>query len=430
MSQEQLQQVQRLLQEQRYEEALALLRTIDTPQAQQLIQQVEQSIATQAAAQAMDVAAAAPTPAPQSTRDGQGRRVTQEGVYEMLWDCQYCGATKLLGKTHRFCPNCGAAQDPDSRYFPAEDEYVAVHDHRYVGVDVTCPNCEALNSGSAEFCGTCGAPLTDAARAKTLETQTRDQGQQFASSGSRDLAQERFDAEMERIGVKPKARAGDSGRSWLKYGLIGLGVALVAFILVLIFLTKESPVYVTGHSWEHEVRVDEYKSFDESTWCSSGLPAGAYNVSRRSEVHHTNQIPDGEDCTTRRVDQGDGTFRQERVCTTRYRPEPVYQDKCYYTINRWDYAYSEYTRGSSRDDALVWPEPSYNCQNQARLGCQREGGLNAEYLLHLHASEGDADYTCGIELARWQNAVIESRFTLAVGVIGGEARCDTLQEAP
>ncbi len=315
MSQEQLQQVRQLIREQRYQEALAILRAIDTPQAARLARQVEQAIARQEGADQPPIAApdepslageaarleellspAAASPPPRRQEPeilADGRRVHQEGVYEMLWDCQYCGTLKLLGKTHRFCPNCGAAQNPDSRYFPAEDEYVAVSDHVYVGADQVCPSCDALNSGNAQFCGSCGAPLTEAARARTLATQTRQEGERFASSGSRDIVQERFDAEMERIGVKPRAEA-RAGSPWLKYGLIGLGVAVVGLILAFIFWTRQSTVYVTGHSWEREVRIDQYGPHNESTWCSDGLPAGAYNVSRRSEVHHYNQVPDGE----------------------------------------------------------------------------------------------------------------------------------------
>ena len=43
-------------------------------------------------------------------------------TYEMMWDCGFCGSSKLLGKTHRYCPGCGAAQDPSTRYFPPEEE--------------------------------------------------------------------------------------------------------------------------------------------------------------------------------------------------------------------------------------------------------------------------------------------------------------------
>ena len=80
-------------------------------------------------------------------------------TYEMLWSCEYCGAKKLLGKTHRHCPECGAAQDPARRYFPSEEEKVAVEDHVFVGADVHCPACKAPMSKAAKHCAECGAPL-------------------------------------------------------------------------------------------------------------------------------------------------------------------------------------------------------------------------------------------------------------------------------
>ncbi len=117
--------------------------------------------------------------------------MSDSNVYEMLWDCQFCGAKGNLGLSHRFCPNCGAPQNPDSRYYPSDEEKVAVHDHVFVGVDVTCPACNELNSAAAEFCGQCGSPLTEGARAKTLSSETASAGQAFQSSGSRDVVKER-----------------------------------------------------------------------------------------------------------------------------------------------------------------------------------------------------------------------------------------------
>src|SRR5688572_6267321 len=86
-----------------------------------------------------------------------------EPVYEMVWDCRYCGAQKLLGLTHRHCPNCGAAQDPTARYFPADDEKVAVENHVYVGADMQCRYCDAASSTRAHNCGRCGAALGEGA---------------------------------------------------------------------------------------------------------------------------------------------------------------------------------------------------------------------------------------------------------------------------
>ena len=85
--------------------------------------------------------------------------MSEEKTYEMMWDCEYCNTPKLLGKTHRFCPNCGAPQNPEKRYFPPENEKVAVEDHQFVGADLHCPACSFANSRTANNCGNCGSPL-------------------------------------------------------------------------------------------------------------------------------------------------------------------------------------------------------------------------------------------------------------------------------
>src|SRR5258708_4607424 len=90
-----------------------------------------------------------------------------ELVYEMVWDCRYCGAKKLLGLTHRHCPNCGAQQDPNARSFPADHEKVAVQNHEYVGADIKCRYCGGPSSRRARNCGQCGAPLAEGAAVDT-----------------------------------------------------------------------------------------------------------------------------------------------------------------------------------------------------------------------------------------------------------------------
>ncbi len=85
--------------------------------------------------------------------------MSDEPVYEMLWDCKFCGQKKLLGLTHRFCAGCGGPQDPTARYFPPENEKVAVLDHPFVGADVACPACRQPMSRAAKCCTHCGSPI-------------------------------------------------------------------------------------------------------------------------------------------------------------------------------------------------------------------------------------------------------------------------------
>lgn len=455
MSQEQLQQIQELIQQGRFAEARAILASIDHPQASSLLAMIDQMEQTAAAAvqaseqvpepppappaeeessdllnrlreeQAQEAPPAASPPAP-SRRAADGSRVSTVGTYEMLWDCQYCGADKLLGKTHRFCPNCGAAQNPDARYYPSEDEQVAVADHEYVGADVTCPACDTLNAGSAEFCGNCGSPLTAGARAKTLGEQRAEAGG-FVSSGSRDLGQERFDAEMERVGVKKRDDGKKGGSRWIIGGILVLVLLCIGVIAAVAFVTSDAQVYVTGHEWERNIIVEQYGPHNVSAWCDN-LPAGAYSVTRQREQRSTNRIPDGEECENVRVDQGDGTFRTEQRCRTKYREEPVYDDKCYFIVDRWTQSRTVTAAGDDLKDDLIWPNPDLNCAGQARHGCEREANRNATYTLHLHSSDNDKDYSCPVELDRWQAARIENAFTLEVGSILGDARCNTLAE--
>ena len=182
-------------------------------------------------------------------------------TYEMLWDCQFCGTSKNLGKTHRFCPNCGAPQNPDSRYYPSDEEKIAVEDHKFVGVDITCPACNQLNGAANEFCQQCGSPLSEGAKAKTLEAQSKSAGGIFESSGSRDVVQELHDAEMERIGVKPKEKAKRGGSNLKVYAIIGAVIAALAAIVFVFNMTESATVYADSHSWERTVSVDKYTEF-------------------------------------------------------------------------------------------------------------------------------------------------------------------------
>lgn len=348
-------------------------------------------------------------------------------TYEMLWDCQFCGTTKLPGKTHRFCPNCGSPQNPDSRYFPADNEKVAVEDHVFVGVDKTCAKCGQLNAGNAEFCQQCGAPLTDAAQAKVLAAEAWvPEGTQRPSSGPRDVVKEQFDAEMQRVGVQKKKNEGQV--NWKLYAVLGVIALVVVAGLVALFWKKEVTVIVTGHEWSREIRIEQYNSFTEQSWWDV-RPAGD-DVIRgmcHQEQRSTRQIPDGEECSTRRVDQGDGTFREERECHTKYRSEPVYDDMCTWTGKRWEYDRTVPASGKSVKETPYWPQITLNCSGQRSVGCEREAGRSEAYLV-VFRGDGDIVYKCPFSQSDWENVGIESVWTVNVRVVDQDAAdCDSLK---
>ncbi len=445
MAQDVVQRIQQLLAEGRFDEARALLAGLNRPEVPQLLALIDQMERTAGAAGGQPAAPEAPeapegalldrlrekrkqVQQPKLVSVEGDRKVYDAGTYQMLWDCQFCGTQKLLGITHRFCPNCGAPQNPDSRYYPAEEEMVAVENHEYVGEDQTCPACGGLNSGKAEYCGNCGGPLSAAARAKKLDAERRDVRGQFGSSGSRDVTKEAFQAEMQRVGVQPAPGAKTGGMpSWLPIVLILLAVVVCGGIVYSLVATQDTAVTVAGHAWQRAIQVEEFAAVEGSAWCDS-VPGGAYNLTQRREVRRYNQVPDGEQCEMVRRDNGDGTFRMEQQCVTVYRDEPVYDQMCYFLVNTWVSSRVASAEGETLQEPN-WPQANLACASMARLGCEREGGRSEAYLLYFRAADGGETYECPVSYDVWRSAALNSRWNLEVGKVMGDARCDTLSPA-
>jgi RNA polymerase subunit RPABC4/transcription elongation factor Spt4 len=347
-------------------------------------------------------------------------KVYDDGVYEMLWDCKFCGTERLLGKTHKFCPSCGAAQDPEWRYFPSDDEKIAVKDHVYVGADKTCPACNSLVAGNVEFCTRCGAPQTDAARVKTLDTRTRAEGERF----------EREDRDARQVaaarGLNTKAAPKSSGQPWWVWAIVVLMIAGIGFALYSIFAKRDVVATVEAFEWERTINIEAFSAVPSRSVCTS-MPMDAYNVSRSYEQVGSRSVPDGEDCSVQQVDLGDGAFRQQRVCTTRYRQEPVYDYVCSYVVNRWTPSRTAKTTGD-KSKAIAWPEPNLACGGTGMaLGCERESNRREVYTLKLRT--GEDRYECGVPFSMWDAARIEQAFTFQVGVVFNNPDCDTIQPA-
>lgn len=352
--------------------------------------------------------------------------MSSEKVYEMLWDCKYCGTQKLLGKTHRFCPNCGAPQDDEARYFPSDDEKVEVKDHVYYGVDVVCPSCDTLNSANAQFCQQCGTPLTDAPKAQLVtDDQVIGEGESFASTGSRDIAHERYVEKLEAAGLQADGTARPKPKKWWLYGILGAVGLVIAFILLGIFWKQDATGYVVGHEWTREISIESFEPRSQSAWCDS-MPADAYSITRRSEVRSYRQIPDGQECSTVRVDNGDGTFSERQQCRTRYREEPVYANRCYFTVDRWGHERNVTARGQALSDDPHWPDANL-ARTGTCIGCEREGERSEQYLVHFRA--GEDEYTCTLDQSAWEAMPLESTWTFQIRVLTGRPDCDTLEPA-
>lgn len=326
----------------------------------------------------------------------------EEKAYEMLWDCEFCGNKKLLGKTHRFCPGCGAPQNPKKRYFPSDEDKVLAKDHEYFGADKVCPHCKAAVSARMKFCSQCGGGMDGAASVRRV-------GEPEAKPA-------------------PAAASGGGGKSGFGKVVAVLAVVVIAGIglsMALRSCKKAVVLSVAGHSWVRQVPVERYESVRRSDWCGE-MRSGAYNIERRSEAKEDRQVEDGQTCKTVKTDQGDGTFVEKEECETRYRTEKVYADKCRYSVDDWHAVRTEKKSGQSLGEAPSWPPVRLAREGDCR-GCEREGARAETYTVRFSA-EGK-DYSCDFkDEGKWRSFAPGSRWAGDVK-LGGSLACEGLKPA-
>lgn len=367
-------------------------------------------------------------------------RSDEKGRYEMNWDCPGCGTTGLLGLSHRHCPNCGAPQDPSRRYFPAEGTEVAVEDHPYQGADVQCAACDTPNAAKAGFCVGCGSPL-DGAKAVGRRAEQAAAGGKFAADSASAAAREAEEvrqkaraeahaAQAEASGVTPAQAGGGGGifKGLALFGCLGFGALALAGIAAFFLWKQDAALVVTGHVWERTIAVETLSPAADSDWRDE-VPAGAYDLSCRQEQRDTKKVADGETCTDKRKDQGDGTFVVVQECEPKYREEPIYADQCSYKIDRWQVSATERAAGASLVPAPSWPAVKLSRTGDC-LGCQRDGARKETYTVQLQDSASQKAHGCDLPEASWRTMAVGSRWKGEVGVVSGLLDCEALAAAP
>ncbi len=324
-------------------------------------------------------------------------------TYEMNWDCGGCGTKGLLGKTHRHCPVCGMPQDPDKRYFPPDDQKVAVEDHPFVGADKRCRACDAPVVATAAFCGVCGCP-TDAAReAKRRDDVVTQDGAVVAA-----------------VNDAPAAPSGSSKTWWV----LGAIAAVIVVVGVLASWSSEATATLTARTWSRTIGVQTYQLVEEAAWRDE-LPVGAYSKGCTQKERTTKDVPDGETCTTTKKDQGDGTFTERQECKPKFKKEPVMDAWCRYDAPKWVQTSEETAKGDA-DASPTWP--SVAVTGCAALGCTREGARTEAYVLQVTGPDGKAQ-TCEVGEDVWSGLSEGQSVVVAYGLAGGLS-CADIHAAP
>jgi hypothetical protein len=325
---------------------------------------------------------------------GQEREESQ-GFFEMLWDCDHCDARGLLGKSQRYCANCGAPQNPDKRYFPKEGEQRRVDGHMYEGADRTCPACSAPQSANAKNCTHCGSVLDGAAEVRGVADQA---------------------AHAAQAAQAKQARPARRRRRW-PFVLLVLGLFGVA-IWWRCIRTQEAEVVVAAHSWQRVVGVEVFDDRREEAWRNEVPIEASFPICHDRE-RSKRQVEDGEDCHTERRDKKDGTFEQVKKCKPKYRSEPVMDSWCQFTARRWKQV--DEVKASGKGLSPAWPANVPAGDTPATLGARRQG-KRTETLTLEFTGHG----TCDVSDAVWRKYTDGQKLKVEVRASSGDVACSSL----
>lgn len=346
----------------------------------------------------------------------------QEAVYEMLWDCKFCGQKKLLGVTHRFCANCGGPQDPNARYFPPDNEKVAVQNHEYVGADLHCPACNQPMSRAVKCCTNCGSPVD---KGKEVALKAEQYVPPPGQMGAPGMPAQGF------AGGQPAPAPGQQPLKQSNVGKIIIGVVaglfalIVVIILVAVLWKKEGVFAVTGHTWERSIAIEKYEATRKSAWCDE-VPASGRIISRRRDQKGTDKVKDGETCGTRKKDMGNGTYKEVKECTPKYKETPVYADKCEIEVTEWHQSRVASAKGASMSDAPKWPDTGV--KGGVCLGCEREGARTEHYNVLFSDTKTSDKASCDVAQSKWTAFPVGSKWKGKVSVMTGTVNCDGLEK--
>jgi hypothetical protein len=317
---------------------------------------------------------------------GGPERTESKGFYEMLWDCDHCEQKALLGKSQRHCPNCGAPQNPDKRYFPKEGEAVKVEGHKFEGSDRHCPACNAPMGIQGTNCTQCGSPMDGSKEVKGIASV-----------------------------VKPKMVV-PSSRGWLKVLVVILAIGVVIWFLF--FRKKDATLTLAGHKWERTIALEKFGDWPDEAW-RKDVPADASMPTCVQKEREKKRVDDGEECHDEKVDRKDGTFEVVKKCKTKYRWDPVMDDWCTFTRRTWKKSDEAKLTGTGMD--AKWPDKVPAANVAPALGAIR-GGARKETLILDFGKSG----TCDVSDAIWRKYKDGDKVKAQVRARSGDIVCDSL----
>ena len=336
------------------------------------------------------------------------------------WDCPFCNAKHIEG-LERDCPNCGRARSKETEFYIDENniEYLTEEEAKTKGkgADWLCSYCDSLNSVLDDTCKGCGAQKSESQK-DYFQMHEESQVENTANETPKSVQKE-----------KPKRRRDPSKARWYHWLLALIIYGLPLFLFISFLLPKHVIITVEKTAWEYNISIEKYGVVEESDWT---LPDKAKLIKKKKEIHHYDKeldhyetktetheerVLDGYDVSYNRVNNGDGTFSEERVETPRYRTEtrtetvevpvykdvPVYRTKYYYEIKKWHH--HRYVTSSGENEEPYWGEVSLQKN-------ERQGAKTESYKVSGLVDERIEHYTCKKEI--WNQFEIGKDYKIKV----------------
>ena len=128
----------------------------------------------------------------------------------------------------------------------------------------------------------------------------------------------------------------------------------------------------------------------------------------------------------RKKDLGNGTYKEVKECTPKYKDVPVMADKCELEITDWRPSRRLTEKGESLADAPRWPV--FRVNGGTCIGCEREGARTERYTVELVDKKTSGAASCDLPEARWSTFAKGSKWRGQMRVVTASVDCDELEK--
>jgi hypothetical protein len=226
--------------------------------------------------------------------------------------------------------------------------------------------------------------------------------------------------------VEPPVSQPKNKSRW-PFVVVGLLVALVGALLMFFMWKRDVSLTASRHAWSRTIEIERYGDVVESDWCDR-KPAKSKTVSKTQKQRSTKKVQDGETCSVRKIDRGNGTFTEQKECKPKYKEEPVYDDYCQFELRKWARVRTDRASGSQTEPP-VWPTTQLRRTGRC-VGCEREGKRTELYEVYFKEPNSAEESACSFDQSQWTAIAVGSHWDGEQRRMGGGLVCSSLKPKP